>query len=185
MNEQNESNKLNEELFVTIPKSLELKFPSALHTVDMTLIYQPFNWRKFRFETYFLLCKKHSELDKPYWRFSGGFYDVYKDKTLEETVIREFKEETGIDISGCEIEYISSHLIDDERYKKSQHKIVTSFYGIELYDREIFNKDLTLQGFDDVALVKWFDLNSPDIEEIINPIHLDLFNDLKSVYARR
>jgi ADP-ribose pyrophosphatase YjhB (NUDIX family) len=181
MNEEQESNK---DLFSTIPKSLELKFPSALHTVDMTLIYNHFNWKKFKFETYFLLCKKHSELDSPYWRFSGGFFDVYKDIRLEDTVIREFNEETGIDISNCDIKYISSQLINDERYKKSQHKIVTSFYGIELYDRKVFEKDTTLKGFDDVALVKWFDLNSPDIEEIINPIHLDLFNDLKIIYGK-
>jgi ADP-ribose pyrophosphatase YjhB (NUDIX family) len=108
MNEEQESNKLNEDLFSTIPKSLELKFPSAIHTVDMTLIYNHFNWKKFKFETYFLLCKKHSELDSPYWRFSGGFFDVYKDIRLEDTVIREFNEETGIDISNCDIKYISS-----------------------------------------------------------------------------
>jgi ADP-ribose pyrophosphatase YjhB (NUDIX family) len=184
MNEQNESNKLNEDLFVTIPKSLELKFPSALHTVDMTLVYSPFNWRKFKQETYFLLCKKHSELDSPYWRFSGGFFDVHKDKTLEDTVIREFAEETNIDISDCPINYLSSHMIDDERYKKSQHKIVTSFYVIDLYDRNLFQKDLNLQGYDDIALVKWFDLNATHTEEIINPIHLDLFNDLKFVYGK-
>lgn len=59
-----------------------------------------------------LLCTK-SKYEK--LQFIGGFFDVTKDKCLEDTVIREVDEECGIKITTPK--YIKSILIDDWRYR--------------------------------------------------------------------
>lgn len=53
------------------------------------------------------------------------------------------------------IQYIGSTVIDDARYRETDHRIITSFY--ELSPIEGFDKDG--EGpFDDIARTKWFDM---------------------------
>ena len=59
------------------------------------------------------------------YRFVGGFVDN-TDKSYEDAVIREVKEETKLDINN--IKYITSRIIDDWRYRYETEKIITSFY---------------------------------------------------------
>jgi bifunctional NMN adenylyltransferase/nudix hydrolase len=57
--------------------------------------------------------------------FPGGFVDV-GDRNLKDAVIREAREETGLDIS--DIEYLASFRIDDYRYRYETDKIMTHFH---------------------------------------------------------
>lgn len=76
------------------------------------------------------------------------------------------------------IKYIGSTKIDDERYRDTDHKVITSFY--ELHPAA--DKQSAGEGpFDDIARTKWFFLS--DIkDEIMHPSHKPLFEMLFNKY---
>ena len=76
------------------------------------------------------------------------------------------------------IKYIGSTIIDDARYRDSDHKIITTLYELS----PISGKDKDGEGpFDDIARTKWFNLH--DIkEEIMHPSHKVLFKMLFEKY---
>lgn len=115
--------------------------------------------------TYMLFGKKKNDTKL---RLIGGFADV-KDNGFEETAIREFKEETNCELVN--VEYITSQLSNDWRFKESDDKIITTlFYGQLLDDRK-------LKPSDDIVHVQWVELNSlfeESLEEWIIEGHIPL-----------
>ncbi len=113
-----------------------------------------------------LLGQKKEDNGK--WRFIGGFYDV-KDITLEETAIREVREETGLVVR--QPEYICSAKIDDWRYRGSNDGIITTFFKVR------YGRDLPPKAGDDINKVKWFKLS--DVDKVIIEEHRELLSKLK------
>lgn len=113
----------------------------------------------------YLFAKKPNESN---YRFIGGFVDR-TDKSLEESAIREFSEETG----GCEIsdlKYVCSCAIDDWRYKKTDSGILTTlFIGKFIYGR--------IEPSDDIESLHWLDIKSITINDIVEE-HKCLFTNL-------
>lgn len=102
------------------------------------------------------------------FRFIGGFVDP-QDNSLEETVVREAKEETGLTVQN--IKYIASVRIDDWRYRKEKDKIITAFFMAETLEQNP-------KAQDDIADVKWFDLQTIQNEDLVEE-HWALLEKLK------
>jgi ADP-ribose pyrophosphatase YjhB (NUDIX family) len=146
-----------------------VRYPIAFHTVDVAVVKTDHDHNI----THVLLIQKPHEVSLGIWRFPGGFIDP-TDKSAEEAGAREVKEETGMDV--FEMNYIGSSNIDDPRYRDTPHGIITSFFYAIHKDGEAG------QGFDDVAVTKWFDvkeLYSPEFK--INPTHAPLFAMFKEL----
>lgn len=116
-----------------------------------------------------LLLGKKSDEDK--YRFIGGFSDP-RDDNFEHTARREVSEETGLEVEG--FEYISSHKIDDWRYRNEIDKIITIFYKATY----VFGK---AQPADDIAFLKWFKLSEISEKDVMPEHHILLESLLKSV----
>ncbi|MGZ5029940.1 MAG: NUDIX hydrolase [Methylobacter sp.] len=67
------------------------QYESPLLTVDAVL----FTYHEERLKV--LLVKRSNHPDQGKWGLPGGFVDLGRDKTLEDTVLRKLKEKTGID----------------------------------------------------------------------------------------
>lgn len=139
------------------------QYPIAYHTVDACV------WRIVDERIQILLVQKPAELGSGKWRFAGGFVDV-TDNTIEDAAIREVREETKLEV--VEPRYIGTAKIDDPRYRNKRHKIITSFYALSYRYGEVG------KGYDDVAVTKWFDLDSLSLSDM-NKIHVPLYHLLK------
>lgn len=113
-----------------------------------------------------LLGKKPNENN---YRFIGGFVDR-SDANWEQAARREFYEETG----GCEIgnlEYVTSGQINDWRYNKTEHGIMTTlFLGKFLFG--------AIQPSDDIASLHWVNPLDINIDTDIMDEHKELFKSL-------
>lgn len=95
-----------------------------------------------------LLIKRGVEPFKGYWGTPGGY--VGWDETIEETVKREVKEETNLDVINSKLVGVSS--------LPSRHtrQVINLVYLIEVKDGEV-------KVADDAVEAKWFDLDDlPD-----------------------
>ncbi|KKR48218.1 MAG: NUDIX hydrolase [Candidatus Magasanikbacteria bacterium GW2011_GWC2_40_17] len=110
-------------------------FPTSFQTVDVAI--------RHSLERKVLVGRKTGEAN---WRFPGGFVDP-GDSNLEMSAKREIREEVG-DIEIGNLKYLSSIRVDDYRYKKSAHKIMTALFSA------IYVFGLIRAG-DDLAEVKW------------------------------
>ena len=110
-----------------------------------------------------LLAKRDLE-DK--YRLFGGFAE--SGETYEDTLIREVKEEAGIDV----IKYrpVRSFFIDDWRYKSEMKKITTFLYIIDEFSG-------VPKPDDDVDEVAWFDINVSLIDQVV-PNHREMIEYL-------
>ena len=134
-------------------------YPKVLQCVDIA----PVNVK----EGTILLGKKPGE-DK--LRFLGGHVDP-TDESLEKAALRELHEEAGNNIEVGNLAYISSHLVDDPRYKNEEDSIMTALFRCEYLWG-------TVRGADDVEIVEWvkiFDLlEEGAIEKRIMHEHIPL-----------
>lgn len=73
-----------------------------------------------------LLGKKG--IDGDCYRFIGGYFDPRFDKSIEDTAIREVKEEAGVNVEISNLKYISSSIIDDWRYHGRKEKLLSTFF---------------------------------------------------------
>lgn len=126
-----------------------------------------------------LLVRKPNER---LFRFAGGFVDP-TDANLEMAARRELDEETTL--SALSFKYITSTLVDDDRYRREPHKIMTTLFLTYEWDQMG-----RAEASDDLkgGEVKWFDvheLSSPEqIAMQIMPVHRDMMlTFINKVYA--
>ncbi len=141
------------------------QYPSFKLTVDAAIIKKEMVGEKIINK--FLFARKPNS---KYFCFVGGFTDPLKDTSTEEALLREVKEETGLDVEGPQ--YIGTALIPDWRYVNEQDKIMTIFYLVG------YNGG-TPKANDDIEYVTWKDLNELNEDEVIKH-HRGLLNMLKN-----
>ncbi len=94
-----------------------------------------------------LLVKRGQDPEKGLWGTPGGFVDW--DETVEDTVVREVKEETSLDVKNLKLVGVFS---SPKRHPK---QVINLVYLVEAVG--------DLKHSDDAIDVKWFDLNKlPD-----------------------
>jgi len=79
----------------------------------------------------------------------GGFVDPDKDKSLELAARRELIEEASYNMESSFPEYRFSFRVDDERYRESEHKIMSAVFVCHY----LFGIPVAQ---DDIKEVKWF-----------------------------
>lgn len=144
--------------------AVENQYASVHPTVDFAII----NFEKGEV----LLARKPNE---ELLRFPGGFADT-NTPSYEADVLREAKEETGLDFSTDPI-YIGSTLINDWRYRSEQNKIKTLMFVVQ-YEKGEPKAD------DDIADVRWVNLLSIGQEQIV-PNHRPLMEMLRKWWCKR
>lgn len=116
-----------------------------------------------------LLVKRKLPPRAGYWSLPAGFVEY--DETIEQTALREIKEETNLDIKLSNIYGIFS-ANDDPRH----HVLLIVFQGV------ILNGDL-IPG-DDAAEAQFFAFNNLP-ENIAFAVHRTILNDLKHEFFKR
>jgi len=129
------------------------RYPICYPTVDVAITNQE--------KTKVLLGRKKNEA---LFRFVGGFVDP-TDANFEAAATREVIEETGLEVGP--MTYIGSKSIEDWRYKGIADNITTTLFTCEV----LFGTPIAQ---DDIAEVKWFDLDKIKPEELMAE-HVSLF----------
>lgn len=117
------------------------------------------------------------------WRFPGGFADV-RDKSFEESAIREAKEETGI--TAKTLDYLGSFRTSDTRYnpEKDDAAITTTLFGCQHWEGKP-------EAGDDLKELHWFRVSVGGVgwrdkdvipDSHVNPVHLPLFRRVCAQY---
>ncbi|MEI8049101.1 MAG: NUDIX hydrolase [Bacteroidota bacterium] len=117
------------------------EYPRPAVTADIVILKTTNNQRSV------LLIERKNPPFEGMWALPGGFLDM--DETLEQTAIRELREETGI--SGVELKQFRtfSKVNRDPRHRT----ITTVFIG------HATHTTATPVAGDDAAKVQWFDLS--------------------------
>ena len=134
--------------------AVENQYPTVHPAVDGAIV----DFEKERI----LLGKKPGQIGL---RFPGGFLDPFLDKTAEEAVVREAKEETNLDL--CVERYVFSRLVDDWRYRHEQNKIMTFLYLLR-YDEATSGR---ATAGDDLEMVVWKEFGTIELKDIVSTHH--------------
>lgn len=140
------------------------RFPTAFMAVDIAIF-------SGEDEKRILLVRKPHE---PAWRLPGGFVDPGS-PSLEANARREAQEETGVTITDPV--YVSSHAIDDWRYRGEVDCVMTSLFKATYMAGPV-------RADDDVAEAKWFnvdELNPADIMPNHQPLLLDVIGRWRGI----
>lgn len=133
-----------------------LPWPTAFSTVDIAVVdlekKEILLGRKYGKETY---C------------FPGGFTDPSSESDVQDA-IRELKEETNIEMSESDLNYICSMNINDDRYRGTKNGIRTHLYVTYVNKDEI----VPVAG-DDLCAVRWF-----SFKELEEGIEYDYYDTL-------
>ena len=142
------------------------KYKQCLPTVDACI------WKIENNIVKVLLGKRSSE---PLYRFPGGF--VPAGETYEDTVIREVKEETNLEVSKPE--YIKSFVIDDWRYQGEMDKITSSLFMVAYQD------GIPEPGDDMDGELRWFVLDDAIMNNVIDEHKPLMKSIIKEKYYQR
>lgn len=110
-----------------------------------------------------LLIKRKGKPFKGMWAFPGGYIEF--DETVEETVKREVKEETGLDVLGQQLLNVYSK---PDRHPK---QAITLLYQVKTKGN--------IKAGDDAEAVWWFSLN--DVPDHLGFDHKQILQDYLNI----
>lgn len=117
------------------------EYPRPCVTVDAVV----FRKKDGKWEV--LLIQRKNEPYRGQWAFPGGFIDM--EETLEEAVVRELEEETGL--KGVMLEQLKAFSAID---RDPRHRTIgIAFYGF------VDEKDSEANGGDDAEKAQWFGID--------------------------
>ncbi len=123
-------------------------YPRPALTVDAVL----FDKAEEGEEPRVLLIRRKNPPFQGKWAFPGGFVDM--EETVEEAVVRELAEETGVELKGLEQLATFSQVDRDPRGR------VVSV----VFTKEVDRRDHSVGGADDAEAAQWFPLS--DLPEL-------------------
>ncbi len=136
--------------------AIQNRFPVTYPTVDLAVLK----------DNKYVLMGKKKNVDG--WCFPGGFADPH-DESYETAAIREFHEEIGGVEIGLDLEYISSHIVDDWRYK-DEEKIKTILFATDY----IFGDPTVKEELIDLQWVNMTNTKPEDIAKAHKPLYKSL-----------
>jgi len=99
-----------------------------------------------------LLVKRRGEPGKGRWSMPGGIVEL--GETVKEAVIREVKEETGLDVVEPELIDVVDNIVQDERGRVKWHFVVLDFF-VKVRGGE-------LRASDDAEEIRWVPLDEAE-----------------------
>jgi len=139
------SNLVEEVKFIEQYKISVQKYPRIEHTVDAVVVQSG----------HILLIRRRSAPGKHKWALPGGF--IHQDERLEDSMIRELREETGIKVPEAVLRgSIKNSKCYDDPHRSERGRLITQAFHIAL------PRDTTLpkvKGMDDADKAKWLPLN--------------------------
>lgn len=103
-----------------------------------------------------LMIKRRSEPGKGLWAFPGGFLNANTDRSMEDCMIRELKEETGIKIPIPVLKgSIEESKVFDAIERSARGRTITHAFKIVLNEKELPK----VKGADDAEKAKWLPIN--------------------------
>ena len=122
--------------------SYTYKYPRPAVTTDAVVFFENNDgWEV-------LLIRRKNNPFKEMWALPGGFVEM--DETLEEGVVRELEEETGL--TGIKLEQL--HAFSTVDRDPRGRTIGVAFWGFTTKENS------TVKGGDDASEAKWFSVNS-------------------------
>lgn len=104
-----------------------------------------------------LMIKRRSEPGKGLWALPGGYLNANTDKSLEDAMIRELREETGIKVPDPVLRgSIVQTKVFDAMDRDPRGRVITHAYHIELPDGQLPK----VKGMDDAEKAKFIPLSS-------------------------
>lgn len=117
-------------------------WPRPMVTVDAVV------FKRSQGKTALLLIKRKNDPFKGKWAFPGGFVDM--DEELEDAVVRELYEETGL--KGINLEQM--HTFGTVGRDPRGRQVTIAFMGVT------DDNNATVKGGDDAEEAKWFDIEN-------------------------
>jgi mutator protein MutT len=96
-----------------------------------------------------LLVKRRGEPGKGRWSIPGGIVEL--GETVEEAVIREVKEETGLDVAEPELIDVVDNIVQDEEERVKWHFVILDFF--------VKVRGGKLRASDDAEEIRWVPLD--------------------------
>lgn len=122
-----------------------LQYPPVFVTTDAVVVQSG----------HVLMIKRKSEPGKGLWALPGGFLNSGTDRSLQDCMIRELKEETGIKVPvPVLIGNIKNSKIFDAINRSARGRTITNAFYIQLPDGELPK----VKGMDDAEKAKWIPL---------------------------
>lgn len=106
-----------------------------------------------------LLIKRKAEPGRGLWALPGGFLNAKTDKSMQDCMIRELREETGIKVPvPVLVGSIKNSQVFDAVDRSARGRTITHAFHIELPDGELPK----VKGSDDAEKAKWVPIASVD-----------------------
>jgi bifunctional NMN adenylyltransferase/nudix hydrolase len=124
-----------------------------------------------------LMITRRAEPGKGLLAFPGGYLDVVKDVTMEDTALRELEEETGIKLQR---EVLRSKIIESRVFdavnRSPRGRIISHAFHIKLDDMRDLPK---VKGGDDAARAQWIPIGDVKSEDCFED-HYEILNSFIS-----
>ena len=105
-----------------------------------------------------LLVKRRSYPGKGLWALPGGFVDAGKDASVQDAMLRELREETGIKVPAPVLAgNIQSNKVFDAKGRSARGRTITHAFHIQLPDHGPLPK---VKGQDDAEKAQWIPIGS-------------------------
>ena len=143
-----------------------LKYGIIFQTVDAIVVQSG----------HVLMIKRRAEPGKGLWAFPGGYLDAKKDRTVEDGMIRELFEETGIKVPE---KVLRGSITKRKRYdainRSERGRIITDAFKIELEDSQPLPR---VRGADDAEKAKWIPIAEIRRDQCFED-HYEILQDMK------